>query len=54
MVTTRGTPPPAERLPSFRATRVATANFPAGLAAVPDGRILYSELWGGKDPRDPA
>jgi len=39
---------PTERLPSFHATRIAGANYPAGLAAAPDGRILYSELWGGK------
>jgi glucose/arabinose dehydrogenase len=39
---------PMERLPSFRATRIASANYPAGLAAAPDGRIFYSELWGGK------
>ena len=40
--------PPTERLPTFRAIRIASANYPAGLAAAPDGRILYSELWGGK------
>jgi glucose/arabinose dehydrogenase len=39
---------PTEQLPSFRASRIASANYPAGLAAAPDGRILYSELWGGK------
>ena len=43
----RGTPP-TERLPAFRATRITAANYPSGLAAAPDGRILYSELWGGK------
>jgi glucose/arabinose dehydrogenase len=40
--------PPREKLPAFRAVRIAGANYPAGLAAAPDGRILYSELWGGK------
>jgi glucose/arabinose dehydrogenase len=28
--------------------RIAGANYPAGLAAAPDGRIFYSELWGGQ------
>ena len=28
--------------------RIASASLPAGLAAAPDGRILYSEFWGGK------
>ena len=41
------TAPPAESLPSFRASRITGANYPAGLAAAPDGRIFYSELWGG-------
>ena len=41
-------PPPQEKLPGFRAVRITGANYPAGLAAAPDGRILYSELWGGK------
>lgn len=40
--------PPAEKLPAFAAVKIADANFPAGLAAAPDGRILYSELWGGR------
>jgi glucose/arabinose dehydrogenase len=40
--------PPREKLPAFRAVRIAGANYPAGLAAAPDGRIFYSELWGGK------
>jgi glucose/arabinose dehydrogenase len=39
---------PTERLPPFRAVRIASANYPAGLAVAPDGRILYSELWGGR------
>jgi glucose/arabinose dehydrogenase len=47
-VTPRRTPPRAERLPAFRAVKLADANYPAGLAAAPDGRIFYSELWGGK------
>lgn len=41
-------PPPRESLPAFRAVRIASANLPAGLAAAPDGRLLYSEFWGGK------
>lgn len=28
--------------------KIADANYPSGLAAAPDGRILYSELWGGQ------
>lgn len=32
----------------FRALRITAANYPAGLAAAPDGRIFYSELWAGK------
>jgi glucose/arabinose dehydrogenase len=40
--------PPKESLPAFRAVRIAGANYPAGLAAAPDGRVFYSELWGGK------
>jgi glucose/arabinose dehydrogenase len=47
-VTPLRSPPPPERLPSFRAVRIAGANFPAGLAAAPDGRLFYSELWGGR------
>jgi glucose/arabinose dehydrogenase len=39
---------PTERLPAFRASRITAANYPAGLAAAPDGRLLYSELWGGR------
>ncbi len=41
-------PPAAEQLPAFRAARITTANYPAGLAAAPDGRIFYSELWAGR------
>lgn len=41
-------PPPVERLPAFAAVKIANANLPAGLAAAPDGRILYSEFWGGR------
>jgi glucose/arabinose dehydrogenase len=41
-------PPPAEELPAFRASRIAGADFPSGLAAAPDGRIFYSELWRGR------
>lgn len=40
--------PPREQLPSFKAVRITSANFAAGLAAAPDGRIFYSELWGGR------
>jgi aldose sugar dehydrogenase len=40
--------PRQEKLPAFRAIKIAGANYPAGLAAAPDGRIFYSELWGGK------
>ena len=40
--------PAAEQLPAFRAARITSASYPAGLAAAPDGRILYSELWAGK------
>jgi glucose/arabinose dehydrogenase len=40
--------PPAERLPAFSVARITPANLPAGLAAAPDGRILYSEFWEGK------
>lgn len=28
--------------------KIADANYPSGLAAAPDGRILFSELWGGQ------
>jgi glucose/arabinose dehydrogenase len=28
--------------------RIASADYPAGLAAAPDGRIFYSELWSGR------
>lgn len=47
-ITPRRSLPQRERLPTFRAVKVADANYPAGLAAAPDGRILYSELWGGR------
>ena len=40
--------PPREDLPPFRAVKFASANLPAGLAAAPDGRILYSEFWEGQ------
>jgi glucose/arabinose dehydrogenase len=40
--------PPQEKLPPFKAVKVASANYPAGLAAAPDGRVFYSELWGGQ------
>lgn len=47
-VTSRRSPPPPERLPAFRAVKIADANYPSGLAAAPDGRIFFSELWGGQ------
>jgi len=47
-VTSLQSTPAAERLPAFRAVRIANANLPAGLAAAPDGRILYSEFWTGR------
>jgi len=40
--------PPAEKLPAFSAVKITDANLPAGLAVAPDGRILYSEFWGGR------
>jgi glucose/arabinose dehydrogenase len=40
--------PRQEGLPSFAASKIADANLPAGLAAAPDGRILYSEFWAGR------
>ncbi|HEY7562372.1 MAG TPA: PQQ-dependent sugar dehydrogenase [Gaiellaceae bacterium] len=46
-ITSLRRPPPPENLPRFRAVKIADANYPAGLAAAPDGRIFYSELWGG-------
>jgi glucose/arabinose dehydrogenase len=48
VITPRRTLPPAEKLPAFRAVKLTSADYPAGLAAAPDGRILYSELWGGR------
>jgi glucose/arabinose dehydrogenase len=44
----RRSPPPLEKLPAFRAVKLADANYPSGLAAAPDGRILFAELWGGQ------
>ena len=46
-ITPLRTAPRTETLPRFRASRITGANYPAGLAAAPDGRIFYSELWGG-------
>jgi glucose/arabinose dehydrogenase len=40
--------PQREPLPAFDAVKIADANLPAGLAAAPDGRILFSEFWGGR------
>lgn len=47
-ITPRRSPPPPENLPAFRAVKIADANYPSGLAAAPDGRIFFSELWGGQ------
>lgn len=47
-ITSLQSPPPRESLPAFQAVKIASANVPAGLAVAPDGRILYSEFWGGK------
>jgi glucose/arabinose dehydrogenase len=47
-IASRATYPPVERLPRFRAVKITGADFPAGLAAAPDGRIFYSELWAGR------
>jgi glucose/arabinose dehydrogenase len=47
-VTSLQTPPPRESLPTFGPVKIASASLPAGLAAAPDGRILYSEFWVGK------
>jgi aldose sugar dehydrogenase len=47
-VTSLQTPPPRESLPAFGSVKIASASLPAGLAAAPDGRILYSEFWVGK------
>ena len=35
-------------MPPFSALKITDAKFPAGLAVAPDGRIFYSELWGGR------
>ena len=40
--------PPAEKLSAFSAVKITDANYPAGLAVASDGRIFYSELWGGR------
>lgn len=40
--------PAAEKsLPSLGARQITAANYPAGLAVAPDGRIFYTELYGG-------
>jgi aldose sugar dehydrogenase len=44
----RRSPPPPEMLPAFREVKIADANYPSGLAAAPDGRVFFSELWGGQ------
>lgn len=38
----------SERLGEYRAKVLAKANYPGGIAVAPDGRIFYSELYGGK------
>jgi glucose/arabinose dehydrogenase len=35
-------------LPALRAYKIAEGNYPAGLAVAPDGRIFFTELWGGR------
>jgi glucose/arabinose dehydrogenase len=40
--------PKTESLPRFTAVKITGANYPAGLAAAPDGRIFFSELYGGR------
>ncbi len=40
--------PPHEQLPRFTSMKIGSADLPAGLAAAPDGRILYSEFWRGR------
>jgi len=40
--------PRAEKLPAFTSVKITDANLPAGLAAAPDDRILYSEFWSGR------
>jgi glucose/arabinose dehydrogenase len=40
--------PKTESLPRFKAVKITGANYPAGLAAAPDGRIFFSELYGGR------
>jgi hypothetical protein len=41
--------PAAEKgLPSLRAHTVASGHYPAGLSVAPDGRIFFTELYGGR------
>lgn len=40
--------PPSESLGRYRAVKLTDANYPGGLAVAPDGRIFFSELYGGK------
>ena len=40
-------PAAEEGLPSLSATKVTDGNYPAGLAVAPDGRIFFTELYGG-------
>lgn len=47
-VTALEAPPDAEKgLPSLDAHLVAEGNYPAGLTVAPDGRIFFTELFGG-------
>ena len=43
----RSLPAAEEGLPSLSATKVTDGNYPAGLAVAPDGRIFFTELYGG-------
>lgn len=47
-MTSLSRPPKEERLGRYRAVRLAEVNYPAGLAEAPDGRIFFTELYGGK------
>ncbi|HEX2221701.1 MAG TPA: PQQ-dependent sugar dehydrogenase [Candidatus Limnocylindria bacterium] len=47
-ITSLSSPPPPEQLPPYRVSVVTAAEYPAGLAAAPDGRLFYSELFRGR------
>lgn len=40
-------PGPEKGLPSLNVRQIAVGNYPAGLAVAPDGRIFFTELYGG-------